>query len=78
MSSPQAAIDVPYPAWPLSAAASGQESRAALGRARNASVNSTLNALHAGVLFPPISAAHALADRSRYRLPSKPHMAKNT
>ena len=76
--SPQAATNAPYPASPLSAAAPGQESRAALGCTRSASVNSTLNALHASVLFPPISAAHALADRSRYRLPSKLHMAKNT
>lgn len=76
--SPQATTKTPYPASPLSAAASGQESRASLGCTRNASVNSTLNALHASVLFPPISAAHALADRSRYRLPSKPHIAKNT
>ena len=48
--SPQAAIDIPYPAW-LGAAASGQESRAALGRARNASVNSTLNALQPACSF---------------------------
>jgi hypothetical protein len=37
-----------------------------LGRARNASVNSILNALHSGMFFPPIRTAHALADRSRY------------
>lgn len=55
--SPQAAINAPYPASPLSAAASGQESSPALGYMRNASVNSTLNALHAGVLFASISAA---------------------
>lgn len=69
---PQAATNAPYPASPLSAAASGQESRPALGYRRNASVNSTLNALHAGVLFPPIPASHVLGDRFRYGLPSKP------
>lgn len=33
--------------------------------ARNASVKSTLTALHAGALVPPICAARALANRSR-------------
>jgi hypothetical protein len=46
-----------------------------LGGTRNASTQSTLNTLNSGVLLPPICAAHTLADRSRYRLPSKLHLA---
>lgn len=76
--SPQAAINAPYPASPLSAATSKQESLAALGCTRNATVNSTLDAPHAGFLLPPICATHPLADRSGYRPPSKSHMEKNT
>ena len=36
---------------------------------------STLNTMNSGVLYPPICAAHVLADRPRHRLPSKPHLA---
>lgn len=73
---PTSRNELPYPASPLSASGTTQRKLVMnwVGT-RNASAQSTLNTLNSGVLYPPICAAHVLADRSRHRLPSKPHLA---